>query len=136
MTWAPTESQKVVFSTLNGDSALQTLLGGANKIFDFVPDNNPYPYVTIALKPFVERGNHTKEGWSCEFQVNVYHQARGDKDIQAIQARINALLNDAALCVDGWTTLGCRRTFVDIITLEDNVTRMGIQKFNLLLGEE
>jgi len=139
MSWAPLEAQKAIFTKLTGDTALATLLGASQsvqKVFDFVPDNTPYPYITISPKPFTERGNHTKEGWACEFQINVYHQVRGDKTVQSIQARVNDLLNDQSLSVSGWNVLGCRRTFVDILTLEDNVTKMGIQRFNLLLGED
>lgn len=111
-------------------------------IFDLVPDDTPYPYIVIYPLPFTERGNHTKEGWGNEFQVSVFYQpgkngntGRGYKQVQLIQFRIDELLHLSDLCIEGWNNLGLRRTFVDIQTLEDNVTLNGIQRFNLLLGE-
>lgn len=106
------------------------------KIFDFVPDDSPYPYVRLELKPWNDRGNHTKEGWQGELQVSVFNRGnRGDKDTQAIQNRIDELLHSQHICVEGWNNLNLRRTFVNIIVLEDNVTLFGIQRFNLLIGE-
>jgi hypothetical protein len=134
--WAPTEAQKAVFSVLSADATLVNLLG-ANKVFDHVPDNTPYPYVVLQVLPWTDRGNHTYEGWACEFQLTVWYRAtgRGNLGVQTIQKRIDELLHRVDLCIEGWNSVGLRRTFVDIITDDDNVTKQGIQRFNLLIGE-
>lgn len=114
-----------------------TTVSKAQKVFDFVPDNEEFPYVTMQVLPFNDRGNHTKAGWQCEFQINVWYRApgRGKLQVQRIQAAIDSVLHLADLCVDGWNNLGLRRTLVDILVEDDNVTLHGIQRFNLLLGE-
>lgn len=106
------------------------------KIYDHVPDNTAYPYVRINALPFTDRGNYKAEGFTCEFQINVFYRApgRGNKDVQTIQNRIDELLHNASVCVQGWNTLGLRRTTIDILTEDDNVTKQGIQIFKLLLG--
>lgn len=146
MTWAPKETQIAIFGVLGGDSTLVGLLGGSAlpggdpKVYDFVPDNKAFPYVTLQILPWNDRGNHTDEGLECELQINVYHQptatnpGRGNKTVQTIQARIDDLLHKQSFCIDGWNILGLRRTFVDILTDPDNVTKHGIQRFKLLLG--
>ena len=134
MTWAPTEAQKSIFEVLSTDSALTTLLGGA-KVYDNVPDNTAYPYVVLYILPFIDRGNHTLEGLECELQVSVWHQERGNLPIQNIQKRIDELLHLAEPCIDGWNITGLRRTFVDIVTDTDNITKQGIQRFKLMIGE-
>ena len=137
MTWAPLEAQKTIYTTLETDTSLRTLLGGAAKVFDHVPDNTAYPYVVISQMPFQDRGNHTSEGLQSEFQVTVWYRApgRGNKGVQDIQKRIDELLHLQELCIDGWNTLLCRRSIIDILTDDDNVTKQGIQRFRLLLGE-
>lgn len=136
MTWAPQELQKILYTTLNGDTTLQTLLGGVNKVYDHVPQDSVYPYITLQPLPFTDRGNFTFEGFSCEYQINVWYRApgRGMKSVQDIQARIDALLHKVSLCVDSWNVVNTRRTFIDIVVQDDNVTLQGIQRFNLLLG--
>lgn len=139
MTWAPQEAQKSFFALLAGDAALVALLGGTlvtnPKVFDTVPDNTPYPYVTLYILPFTDRGNHTLEGLDAEFQVSVWGQERGNKQVQEIQKRIDELIHKQSPCIDGWNIVGLRRTLIDIILLDDNITRQGVQRFHLMVGE-
>lgn len=140
--WAPLEVQTEIYAILNADADLTTLLG-ANKIFDFVPDKTAYPYVTVNALPFIPRDNATHDGLECEFQLNVWYQpgktgttSRGNKPVQLIQKRLDELLEQRSLCVNGWNTLQLRRTFIDILVESDNVTRHGIQRFKLFLGSK
>lgn len=139
MTWAPQETQIAVYNKLVNDSALTALIG-ANKIFDHVPDSTAFPFISLAVKPFEDRGNYTYEGLKAELWIHVWYQSgatytgRGDKQVQNIQARVDALLHKKELPVSGWSTLILRREFIDIITDPDNVTKHGIQRFKLFLG--
>lgn len=136
MTWAPSEAQIAIYSTLNGDSTLNALLG-SNKIFDHVPDNTDYPYLTLHIFPLVPRDNYTKDGVEIEFQITAWVRGpgRGSKDLQAIQKRVDELLHKASLSISGWAMVNCRRSLVEEQTLDDNVTKQGIQRFKLQLGE-
>lgn len=140
MTWAPTETQKTIYETLTGDAALQTLLGATGsdkKVYDFVPDNQVYPYIKLKIKPWEDRGNHSWEGLKAEISIDVFYRAtgRGDLEVQKIQKRIDELLHSQDICIEGWNIVVLRRSFVDIMTEDDNVTLHGIQKFKLFLGE-
>ncbi len=111
---------------------------GVQKVFDFVPDNTPYPYLVIQVLPWVDRGSHTYEGWACEFQITTWYRApgRGNLQVQTIQKRIDELLHRQDPCIGSdWNIIGLRRTFLDILTDDDNVTKQGLQRFNLLTGE-
>ncbi len=110
---------------------------GVQKVFDFVPDNTPYPYIVLQVLPWTDRGSHTYEGLECEFQITTWYRApgRGNLQVQNIQKRIDELLHKAEPCIEGWNIVSLRRTFVDILTDDDNVTKQGIQRFNLLTGE-
>jgi hypothetical protein len=117
--------------------AVSETVKGVQKVFDFVPDNTEYPYLVLQVLPWVDRGSHTYEGWSCEFQITTWYRApgRGNLQVQTIQKRIDELLHKTDPCISGWNVVLIRRTFVDIITSDDNVTKQGIQRFNLLTGE-
>ncbi len=140
--WAPLEVQTEIYAILNADSTLTALIG-ANKVFDFVPDKQPFPYITLNILPFIDRDNATNDGLQCEFQVSVWYApgkssttSRGNKPVQLIQKRIDELLQKRSVCVNGWNTLQLRRTYIDIETESDNVTKHGIQRFILFLGSK
>ena len=138
MTYGPIETQKAIFETLSNDAALTTLLGGTGRIFDHVPDNTPYPYISILMFPWNDRGNYTYEGLEIEFQLSAW--VRGDKpgslSTQLIQKRIDELIHKANISINGWYIISLRRSLIDIRTEDDNVTKEGIQRFRLLIAEE
>ncbi len=147
--WPPTETQKRLFFVLGNDPTLVGLLGGTvygsaphgtPKIYDAgaVPDNTAYPYVTVHIKPWNDRGNHTNEGWLCELQIDVWYRGagRGDAGVQAIQKRIDDLIHRTVPDVDGWNVLSLRRTLLDIFLDEDGVTKHGVQQFKLMIGDQ
>lgn len=137
MTWAPSETQKAVYAVLSADPTLTTLLGGVGRVFDHVPDNTAYPYVTISMFPFNDRGSYTTEGVTVEFQISAWVRgaSRGSLAVQSIQKRIDELIHKANLSITGWKIITLRRELIDERTEDDNVTKQGIQRFRLLLGE-
>lgn len=143
-TFAPSETQKAIYEILSEDDTIIDLLGEdsgtddvSSKVFDHVPDNSVYPYITLQVLPWTDRGSHTYEGLETEFQIDVWYRSpgRGTKQVQAIQKRIDELLHKRQICVYGWNTNLMRRTYIDIVTEDDNVTHNGIQRFKLFLGE-
>lgn len=140
MTWAPTEAQKAIFAKLANDATLQTLLGttpAAPKVYDHIPQEEPWPFISIQIKPLEDRGNQTLEGVEFRYQVNVWYRApgRGDLKVQEIQGRIDELLHRQDICIDGWNIISHRRSTVDILDEDDGVTKHGVQIFTLMLGE-
>lgn len=140
MTWAMTELQKTIYTTLANDASLQALLNTtpANpNVFDSVPDEKPYPYVKIAIKPMSDRGNDTWEGVQFSYQIDVWYRSpgQGDLKVQQIQSRIDELLHKQDICVEGWNIIVHRRSTVDILDEADGRTKHGVQIFTIYLGE-
>jgi hypothetical protein len=141
MTWAPEQTQKSIYETLTADAALMALLlttvGGAQKVFDHIPDNSPYPYVSLRIKPMTDRANESWDGVQINVQIDVWYQysGLGDLKVQQIQKRIDELLHDNnTMCIDGWNIVSFRRQTVTILDEPDGRTKHGVQIFNLFLG--
>jgi hypothetical protein len=144
--WAPSDTQIALFNYLSNDATLMSLLGttvgGTQKVFNRVPDNTAFPFIAIDVRPWVDRGNYTTNGLQGEIWVHVWYQAGasgsmtglGDKPVQAIQARVDALLHNSYVAISGWRNLSLRRNLVNIMLDPDNITLHGIQKFKLLIG--
>jgi hypothetical protein len=140
MTWAPQETQKVIYDLLSTDATLQTLIGGTvgdTRIYDRVPNEKDPPFVTIGDISYSDRGNHTWEGLTAEVTINVWYREpnAGRKQVQNIQKRIDELLHKSEPCIEGWNIVSFRRSTINILLDPDNITFHGIQKFNLLIGE-
>lgn len=149
-TWAPLEVQKAIYQVLINDDGIIDLLGGdsnedttTDKVFDFVPDNTVTPYIVVTIFNWQDRSNATFDGMESELQISVWYEpgegsntSRGNKPVQLIQERIDQLFNNTNLCIDGWNSLQLRRTLITIETQDDNVTKHGIQRFNLKIGEK
>lgn len=140
MLFAPQSTQKTIYEILSTDAALQTLIGGTvgdPKIYDFVPDNKVFPFITIGEGPWTDRGNHTTEGLQTDFVVNVWYRApgRGRLKVQEIQKRIDELMHKSDPCIEDFNVIVLRRKLIDILIDPDNVTLHGVQTFKLMIGE-
>ena len=140
MTFAPQEIQKTLYTVLSTDSALQTLLGGGasdKKVYDRVPQEQTFPFVTIGEIMNVDRGSHNTEGYSNTITIHVWDQGlnAGRKQVQTIQKRIDELLHNQEPSISGWDVVCFRRSSSNVLIDPDNITFHGVQIFNLLTGE-
>ena len=80
--------QSAVWKALNGDPALQTLLGGANKVYDDVPHGKEaaapaYPYVTLGDQVGAEAG--ASDTQMADMQITLHAWSRGAGRLQSLQ---------------------------------------------------
>lgn len=140
MKWAPQSTQKTIYDLLTGDAQLQTLIGATltdKKVYDFVPDNQPFPFITIGQGQWQNRGNEDFQGVEVDMEIHVWYRSpnRGRLKVQEIQKRIDELLHRQDPCIEDWNIIALNRKFVDILIEDDNVTLHGVQIFNLKIGE-
>ena len=132
MTWGPTQVQKRIYEVLSADA---TLTGLVNGIYDHVPQEQDFPFITIGEAAYTDRGSYTTEGWTGTITINVWAQNYGRLQVQNINAEIDRLLHCQDLSMDGWSTLSLRRDFVEILVEDDNTTFHGIQRYIILMGD-
>ena len=117
--------QKIVYSTLNGDSTLDGLVGN-NKIFDNVPQDTAYPYVVIGTEVSRDNGSKTLDGRIYNFDIEVYSQYRGQKEVKDAMERIYTLFDDVTLTVSGASNVMSRVVSTNTLVEADGITRQGI----------
>ena len=101
--------QQAVHGLLSADVELTALLGGA-RIHDEVPRGAAAPYVHLAEASLRDWSTATEEGAEALFAVIVFSEAAGRRESLAIAARLRALLDDAALTLDGHRLVNLRHT--------------------------
>ena len=126
--------QKAVFSTLGGDATLDGLLGN-NRIFDRVPDEQVFEYVVIGDITSSDISTFGKLIEDMTITVHAWSQKGGKKSCEAIQDRIDTLLNRASLdlSADGYRLVALLREHMETMLDEDGLTYHGVQRFRAMI---
>jgi hypothetical protein len=88
--------QKAIFAALSGDAALAASVGGA-RIYDHVPANAAFPYITFGRLSRSDWSTASEDGAEHMFTLHVWSKARGKSQAAAIMERVRVLLHDADL---------------------------------------
>lgn len=123
------ELQKAVFAKLDGDATLGDLISG---VFDHVPAEQAFPYVTVGDDTAVWSGAMTVDGQEHTLTMHVWSRGRGRKEAKEIMDRIHTVLHDAALTVTGFTFIALRYEFGQTFMDEDGLTRHGVMRFRAI----
>ncbi len=124
--------QTIIYTTLNGDSTLDGLVGN-NKIFDNVPQNTAYPYVVINNESAVNRGTQTLDGNQYTIDLEVWSQYRGKKEIKEIMERIYNLFHNATYSVSGASMVLSQIRNVITLVENDGITRHGVLTLDVIV---
>ncbi len=124
--------QTIVYSTLNGDSTLDGIIGN-NKIFDNVPQDTSYPYVVIGNESAINRGTKTLDGNEYTIDIEVWSQYRGKKEIKEAMERVYNLFHDATYSVSGADMVVSQVRNVITLTENDGITRHGVITLSVIV---
>jgi hypothetical protein len=136
--------QQAVYAALSGDAALQAWLGDPARLYDHVPGDAVHPYVVIGEiegRPFDSK---TSQGMSLTLSLHVWDGAdggsggaapgyRGAGRLRQIMARLVALLDRAALDLDGHSLVMLRLAQSETRTGTDGLVREGLQRYHALV---
>lgn len=98
------------YTRLSGDATLQTLLGGAGRIFRLKAPSGTFPALIYSSQGGPDRS--TLGGLRIRdlvYRFRVWDQGFSAQGAKAILARVDALLQDATLSVSGGSVLFLRR---------------------------
>ena len=131
-THCQTAWQTRLYAILTGDATLMALVTG---VFDFVPDQQSFPTVTIGDDVFVNWDNHSANGFQGTSTIHTWSQMPGKNEAMSIMNRIYTLLHaNIDLGIPGFKTVSSRCTKNQIVVDPDGYTHHGIQVFSLMLG--
>ena len=97
--------QKAIHDRLDGDAALTALIG-AGGICDRLLDRQRLPVVVIEAIESRDHSTATEAGEEHFVTLQAWSGASGHAEVQAIAARVRALLHDAGLALDGFALVG------------------------------
>lgn len=131
--------QKSVYGILTSDAQLMSKIVG---VFDFVPDNSNFPYVSIG--EFTANPNQTMDRYGQEVTMTIHiwsqsidpHAYAGMKQIEDIMEDIQRLLASSTFDIELWGNVGCWGDFSQTMLQGDGITRHGILRYRLILLQD
>lgn len=132
MSYHSFDLQTIIYSTLNGDSTLDGIIGD-NKIFDNVPQDTGYPYVVIGNESAINRGTKSLDGNEYTLDIEVWSQYRGKKEIKEAMERIYTLFHDASYSVSGANMVVSQVRNVITLVENDGITRHGVITLSVIV---
>ena len=105
----------------------------ATPVYDDVPQQADFPYVTIGEDSFTAWDTDSELGATSVLTVHTWSRTRGKKETKAIQGDIYDSLHRATLISAGYNFVT-----IDLISSEsfldaDGLTRHGVQTFNAII---
>ena len=114
----------------------QTLMAKVKGIFDAVPDNQTFPYVTIGDVTSVPNRTLDKFGEECTITLHIWSRYNGFKEAAEILNDLNRLLADEVFSVSGWQMEGCYYDFSETLRDPDGITRHIPVRYRVKLTKE
>lgn len=131
--------QKDLYSALSTDVALTALIG-SNKIFDHVPQAQPFPFIKIGEAEYNPSNGVRAKIYRGQLQIDVWTRAAdrgraGNHDVlNEIRRILDGNRSHATIEAAGYCTLVFDETFSTVLEEPDTVTYHGIIRFNVILG--
>jgi hypothetical protein len=120
---------RATFDAVSADAGVQAALGAPPRIFDHVPDDTAFPYLTIGDGATLEAGTDTGQGSFHRLALHVWSRARGRSECRAIMDAVIAALHETALAPAGRVLTYLRFEGSDTLRDPDGRTYHGIVRF-------
>lgn len=125
--------QQALFARLGADTGVQALIGNPVRLYDHVPQNPTFPYVTLGEEFSTDWGAKGLAGQDVDLILHAWSRYRGKAQAKQILGAIHTCLHEADFAVSGANLVLCRFAFSDVIDDPDGLTRHGIIRFRIVL---
>jgi hypothetical protein len=125
--------QKAVYDTLKNSAVLLAKVTG---VYDNVPQETKYPYVTIGDDTGIEYDTDDSTGIEATITVHIWSRKSGRKEIKKIMKIIYDVLHRTTLIISGYECIGCDWEFSETFLDPDGQTKHGVTRFRILAEEE
>lgn len=94
--------QQAVYGKLTADSTLMGLVTG---VFDEVPEDQAFPYVTLGSITELADDAHDRQGLTAQVVLHIWSKYRGYQEAAQILTAVDQVLDRKPLVVDGFTDI-------------------------------
>jgi hypothetical protein len=133
------EIQAALYTRLTTDPGVNALV--ANRVFDHVPQNSAFPYLTIGDETWTDWSMAGVRGQSSTVSIHTWSrpasdQPRGRHEAKQIMEAVYEALHGKPMVLEGHRMVMIRQEYSETLPDTDNVTYHGIQRFRVLTHEQ
>jgi hypothetical protein len=133
MTGSLFAAQEAVYARLMSDAPLQALIGDPARIYDLVPPDAAFPYLTLGDVTVREFDTKDRTGFEQTFLLHVWSRQRGRKELKAILQAVFDRLHQSALSVTGADAVSCQFLSCSVGAENDGLTLHGVMRFRIVV---
>lgn len=128
MPTAATALRAAIHTALVTDGALNAVLGGP-RVYDDVPGEVVFPYVTLGDSRIVDVSTGTEPGEEHQLTLHAWSRQGGHREAHEIAGALLQALDDAPLNLAGYDLVNLRFTLADIRREADGRTYHALVRF-------
>jgi hypothetical protein len=117
-----------IHTALAADTPLTTLLGGA-RVYDELPVNPAFPYVTLGETRIADFSTGSERGEEHQLTLHAWSRQGGHKEAHLIAGALLAALDDAPLPLDDHRLVNFRFALADVRREADGRTYHALVRF-------
>lgn len=127
--------QDALYEALRVDGAVQALLGNPARLYDHVPPEATFPFVTLGTMQAEPFDTHQHEGTSTRATLHIWSRTRGNQETKRIMDALSNRLHGGALSIAGQQLVLCRLQGAATDLDDDGLTHHGLLQFQLITQE-
>ncbi len=120
--------QKAVFAALSGDASLSALIG-PGRIYDDVPRDADFPYVTFGQSQVRDWSTGSEVGHEHVFTLLVWSRKNGRREVTEAMGFLETALHEADLVLEGHRVINMRHEFSESRREVDGETYRGVIRY-------
>lgn len=125
--------QAALHAALEADAPL---MGTVTGVFDFVPPQTAFPYVTLGEMRVTDVSTVECTLRQVEPVLHVYSRSKGRREVSDIMEKLHARLHNGALPIAGYTLVSLRFAGSDIVQERDGNTYHGRMRFSAVVQKD
>lgn len=122
--------QEAIYTTLTGDAPLMSQITG---VFDFVDENQAYPYVTLGETTSDDWSTFDRFGERSTATLHIWSRYDGFLEVTNIANDVNRLLVRQIIALTDYEDVGIWYDSMTTIVSPDTFTRHGVLRYRLLV---
>lgn len=120
--------QQAIYSAVTTNAALNTLIGPP-RLYDDVPQNAVFPYLTLGQSTTRDWSTATEAGDEHRLTLHVWSRAGGRREAQEIMGALKAALHDQPLTLTGHRLINLTHELSEARREPDGDTYHGLVRF-------
>ena len=125
--------QEAINAALGADAQIKALIGDPARIFDDVPRDATFPYLTIGEGTETDWGTSSDDGTEHRVVIHGWSRYAGRREVKQVMQRVRTVLHDAALTLVGYRLINLRCETIEFSRATDGRSYHGLMRLRAVV---